>query len=97
MHDVFHPLIRFDGRDSFRGFAEVPESCPACAYYVDPRPLSAHSICRDDTAVEFVFQCPRDECRRVFVAEYRQGADLAYELLHTLTLGAPLEARLLPA
>lgn len=97
MDEVLHRLIRFDGRDSFRGFAEVPASCPACAYYVSPRPLSAHSICRDDTAVEFVFQCPRAKCRRVFVAEYRQGADLSYELLHALILGTPVEAELVPA
>lgn len=97
MYDVSHPITRFDGRESFRGFAELPASCPACACYVNPRPLSAHSTRRDDTAVEFVFQCPRDDCRRVFVAEYRQGADLEYELLHTLILGGPVESRLVAA
>lgn len=97
MNDVFYRLVRFDGCESFRGFAEVPQRCPLCAHQVDPVPLSAHAISRDDTAVEFVFQCPRDDCRRVFVAQYRQGADLSYEMLHSFTVGAPAEAELIPA
>ena len=89
-------LTRFDGRGAVRTFAEVPASCPACAHYVDPRRLSAHSVCPDDTAVEFVFQCPRNDCRRMFVGEYRLGRDGEYELLHALSLGLPVEVRMFP-
>jgi hypothetical protein len=97
MHGVTHLLTEFDGYGSRRRFAEVPSTCPACDHVMEPRRLSAHSICPDDTAVEFVFQCSRDDCRRVFVGEYRLGRDSEYELLHALPLGLPVEVRMLPA
>lgn len=46
-----------------------------------------------ECAVEFVFQCPRADCRRVFVGEYRLGRGNEFELLHALTLGLPVEVR----
>lgn len=97
MHGFSHLLAGFNGHGAVRRFAEVPASCPSCAHYVDPRRLSAHSVCPDDTAVEFVLQCPRPDCRRVFVGEYRMGRDGEYELLHALSLGLPVEVRLFPA
>ena len=93
MRGVTHLLTRFDGHGAVRRFAEVPAACPACAHYVNPRRISAHSICPDDTAVEFVFQCPCNDCRRVFVGEYRLGRGREFELLHALTLGLPVEVR----
>ena len=42
MQGFTHLLAQFDGHGAVRRFAEVPESCPVCAYYVNPRPLSAH-------------------------------------------------------
>jgi hypothetical protein len=97
MHGVTHLLTEFDGYGSRRRFAEVPSTCPACTHPMEPRRLSAHSLCADDTAVEFVFQCPHDDCRRVFVGEYRLGHNGEYELLHALSLELPVEARHVPA
>lgn len=97
MPGVTHLLTRFDGHGAVRVFAEVPEACPVCAYYSSPRRLSAHSLCPDDTAVEFVFQCPRDDCRHVFVGEYRLGRDGEYELLHAFPPQFAGELRLVPA
>jgi hypothetical protein len=97
MHGLTHLLARFDGHGAVRRFAEVPAECPACGHHVEPRRLSAHSVCPDDAGVEFVFQCPRDDCRRVFVGEYRLGRDGEFELLHALALGLPVEVRLVHA
>ena len=97
MYGLTHLLARFDGRGAVRRFAEVPAVCPACAHHVEPRRLSAHSTSPDDTAVEFVFQCPRDACRRVFVGEYRLGRGDEFELLHALPFRLPLRRRLLHA
>ena len=91
MTSLTHLLAGFHGHGSIRRFAEVPHTCPSCGSHGEPRRLSAHSLCPDDTAVEFVFQCPRDDCRRVFVGEYRLGRDGEFELLHALPLGLPVE------
>jgi hypothetical protein len=76
-----HPTTGFTGRGASRRYGEVPEMCPLCRHHVDPRRLTAHSTGSDDVRVDFTFQCPRAECRRVFVGEYRLGPDGEYDLL----------------
>ena len=97
MQGFTHLLAQFDGHGAVRRFAEVPESCPVCAYYVNPRRLGACSVSPDDTAVQFVFQCPRDECRHVFVGEYRREQDGEDEMLHAFPPQVAGELRLVPA
>jgi hypothetical protein len=76
-----HPTTGFAGRGASRRYGEVPEMCPLCRHHVDPRRLTAHSTAPDDARVDFAFQCPRADCRRVFVGEYRLGPDGEYDLL----------------
>jgi hypothetical protein len=76
-----HPTTGFTGRGASRRYGEVPEMCPLCHHHVDPRRLTAHATAPDDARVDFAFQCPRADCRRVFVGEYRLGPDGEYDLL----------------
>ena len=76
-----HPVIDFHGHGANRRFGDLPETCPHCHHHVDPRRLTAHSTTPDDGSVDFTFQCPRPECRRVFVGEYRRGLDGEFDLV----------------
>lgn len=76
-----HPTMDFTGRGASRRYGEVPEMCPVCHHHVDPRRLTAHSTAPGDARVDFTFQCPRADCRRVFVGEYRLGPDGEYDLV----------------
>ena len=84
-----HLTTDFGGRGASRRFAEVPENCPLCHHHIDPRRLTANATSSDNTAVDFAFQCPRAECRHVFVGQYRLGPDGEYDLLSV----SPLTAR----
>jgi hypothetical protein len=87
-----HLLMGFTGHGASRTFAEVPQVCPLCHHHVDPRRLSAHCTSPDGEAVDFAFQCPRTECRRVFVGRYRTGPDGPFELLSVAPLTVRREA-----
>lgn len=87
-----HLLMGFDGHGGSRTFAEVPQVCPLCHHHVDPRRLSAHATSPDGGSVDFAFQCPRAECRRVFVGRYQAGQDGAYDLLSVAPLTVRREA-----
>jgi len=76
-----HPVQYFRGTGALRRFTSAPDHCPACGHRVEPRPLVAHSTSPDDLLVDFVFQCPRVSCRRMFVAEYACEAESSFELL----------------
>lgn len=75
-----HLVQRFGGMGAVRHFAGAPDHCPACGRHVEPRPLVAHATSPDDQLVDFVFQCPRPACRRVFVGEYGLHVADVYEL-----------------
>src|SRR5215207_10177079 len=87
-----HLLMDFTGHGATRTFAEVPESCPLCHHHVDPRRLTAHSTAPGDELVDFGFQCPRADCRRVFVGRYRMGPDRAYDLMSVAPVTVRREA-----
>lgn len=70
-----HLVQRFAGTGAVWVFDGAPEHCPACGQHIQARPLAAHATSADDQLVDFAFQCPRPECRRMFVAEY--GMDYA--------------------
>ena len=76
-----HPVQTFRGTGAMRRFASSPDHCPACGGQIEARPLVAHSTSPDDQTVDFVFQCPRVNCRRMFVAEYGLEADNSFVLL----------------
>ncbi|HEX8904787.1 MAG TPA: hypothetical protein VF771_08105 [Longimicrobiaceae bacterium] len=80
MLTFLHPITDFTGHGAGRRFGDLPETCPLCHHHVDPRRLTAHATNRDNTAVDFTFQCPRPECRRVFIGRYRLGPDGEYDL-----------------
>ena len=69
-----HPVQTFRGTGALRRFTAAPASCPACGERMEPRPLAAHSTSPDDLTVDFALQCPRVNCRRIFVAEYAAEA-----------------------
>ena len=87
-----HLFTDFTGHGATRTFAEVPEQCPTCHHHIDPRRLTAHSTAPDDVSVDFAFQCPRADCRRVFVGRYRAGPDGEYDLLSVAPLTVRREA-----
>jgi hypothetical protein len=76
-----HPLTDFTGHGASRRFGDLPETCPLCHHHVDPRRLTAHATSQDNTAVDFTFQCPRADCRRVFIGRYRVGPDGEFDLV----------------
>ena len=76
-----HPVQTFRGTGAMRRFTESPGHCPACGGHIEARPLVAHSTSPDDLLVDFVFQCPRVNCRRMFVAEYGLEEDNSFALL----------------
>ena len=84
-----HLTMDFSGHGASRKFGEVPETCPICHHHVDPRRLAAHSTAPDNAEVDFAFQCPRADCRRVFVGRYRLGPDGEFDLQSV----APFTAR----
>lgn len=75
MPTFVHMTTDFTGHGASRRYGNLPETCPHCHYRVDPRRLSAHATAPDLAGVDFAFQCPRDDCRRVFVGRYRLGPD----------------------
>jgi hypothetical protein len=79
--EFHHPVQSFRGTGALRRFIAAPDECPACGEHVEARPLVAHSTSPDDLLVDFVFQCPRVNCRRMFVAEYAREAGNTFELV----------------
>jgi hypothetical protein len=78
---VFHHRVQtFRGTGAVRRFTCAPRECPVCGQHMEPRPLVAHSTSPDDLLVDFVFQCSRVNCRRMFVAEYAHEAGNTFEL-----------------
>lgn len=84
-----HLTIDFTGHGASRRYGEVPETCPHCHHHVDPRRLTACDTVLGGTRVDFAFQCPRPECRRVFVGRYELGLDGELDLASV----APAQAR----
>lgn len=80
MHGFLEIVVNYVGHAANRPFAELPRLCPACVHHMEPWRLAARSTCPDDTRVDFAFQCPRPECRRVFVARYHLGPDGEFDL-----------------
>ncbi|MFL5386784.1 MAG: hypothetical protein ACJ8GN_30190 [Longimicrobiaceae bacterium] len=76
-----HPVQTFRGTGAMRRFGAAPDHCPACGAHIEARPLVAHSTSPDDLVVDFAFQCPRVNCRRMFVAEYGLEAGNTFALL----------------
>jgi hypothetical protein len=75
-----HLTTDFSGHGSSRRFGDLPETCPHCHHHVDPHRLTAHSTSPGNTTVDFTFQCPRAECRRVFIGRYGVGPDGEFDL-----------------
>lgn len=51
----------------------VPADCPMCHHAIDPRPLTGvvlSAAAGGETVMEFVFQCPRSSCHRLFIGRY---------------------------
>ena len=80
MLSFLHSIVDFAGRCSNQTFAEMPRICPVCPHHTVPWRLAAHSTSPENTSVDFAFQCSRDECRRMFVVNYRLGADMEFDL-----------------
>ena len=80
-HVFHHPVQSFRGAGALRRFTAAPDHCPVCGQSVEPRPLAAHATSPDDLLVDFVFQCPRVSCRRMFVAEYALEAGDRFDLM----------------
>jgi hypothetical protein len=76
-----HMTTDFTGHGASRRYGDLPETCPHCHHHVDPRRLTAHATAPDSLAVDFAFQCPRADCRRVFVGRYRTGPDGEFDLI----------------
>jgi hypothetical protein len=60
----------FRGTGAVRTFEGIPEECPECGHFMEPRRLGVHSTAPDDGRADFAFQCSLDPCRRLFLAEY---------------------------
>jgi len=46
-----------------------PDTCPSCFHSVEPR-LVATYLFDNELELEIVFQCPRNDCRHLFIAYY---------------------------
>lgn len=84
-----HLTIDFTGHGASRRYGDLPETCPHCHHHVDPRRLAACATVPDAKQVDFAFQCPRPECRRVFVGRYLLGPGGELDLASV----APAQAR----
>jgi hypothetical protein len=80
MHGFLQAVVNFAGHAANRPFAELPRLCPMCDHHMEPWRLAARSTSVDDTRVDFAFQCPRDECRHIFVSRYHLGPDSEFDL-----------------
>lgn len=80
MQSYLHEVVSHAGHCANREFAELPPICPFCKQHGQPFRLTARSTDADDTSVDFVFQCSRPDCRRVFVASYQLGPNGEFEL-----------------
>lgn len=54
----------------------VPETCPICHHHIDVRVRVGAAVTDSATHVDFVFQCPRRECRRLFIGYYERGGSV---------------------
>jgi hypothetical protein len=75
-----HLVQNFSGSGAVRAFDGLPDHCPACGGAIEPRRIAAHATSPGDLLLDFVFQCPRAMCRRLFVAEYASVAGDAFTL-----------------
>lgn len=80
MYHYLHVVVNYAGHCANREFAELPCTCPHCGNDVQPWRLAARSTRADDTSVEFAFQCPQPDCRRLFVGRYVLGPDNTFHL-----------------
>jgi hypothetical protein len=89
MRSFTQVVVGFDGHGTVGRFAEVPRHCPVCGHHTDPWRLAARAVDPEAHMVDFVFQCTRDNCRRVFIATYVPGLDGEMDLLqpHALAFG----------
>lgn len=75
--DVFSKTIELlvDGRGTVE-VNESPDECAWCGQGGAPTPITGHSLGRQwdyDEVIEVVFQCPRNECRRFYLAYYEKA------------------------
>jgi hypothetical protein len=80
MHSYLHAFVGHGGHAGNGRFADLPHHCPACSHHVHPWRIGARSTRPDDMAVDFAMQCPRAECRRLFIVAYVMGTDGEFEL-----------------
>ena len=69
------PLIKW--RESYIEFDIDPAACPLCHYAIHPKSTSCFILTgspdKDETLLEIIYQCPRNECSHLFVATYKRG------------------------
>jgi hypothetical protein len=73
----------FDGKEATSIVLTVlPDTCPRCHRGVDAVRRVGFFARQDAAVVDFVFQCPRNGCGRLFIAEYwrHDGLGLTYRL-----------------
>ncbi|MBS1248461.1 MAG: hypothetical protein MAG431_00012 [Chloroflexi bacterium] len=47
---------------------KYPDECPICHHGIDPREIYFYS---DSSLIQITFQCPRDDCHKLFVGYYK--------------------------
>lgn len=60
----------------------LPDLCPYCHYSINPIGVTEVKITRGHKDYfEMVFQCPRDECRDLFLSYYQASDDMSHRLV----------------
>jgi hypothetical protein len=65
-----------------------PDHCPICNVGVNPNFITA-LVCRTDEDVDALFVCPKNECRRMFIASYRKSFKSSTYYLKTVLPSSP--------
>jgi hypothetical protein len=58
------------GSSNFKLNVEQPDECPLCHVHCEPKVLTAIDKAAGGERVQACVQCPRDECRGLFIAYY---------------------------
>jgi hypothetical protein len=69
--------IGFDGSKATHPVGPLPDHCPICNRAVDARLLLAVVTTADRLKLECAMQCPRLECRHLFIARYGRATTSA--------------------
>lgn len=82
-----------DGRAIVNGNFEVddiPDTCPSCFHTIEPIKRFGWYEKKyvGEISLQIIFQCPKQECRRLFIAYYKHRGDVIRDLRDTLFFSA---------